>query len=321
MQDSDSARLRGINSELMTLYRRLQDEALDPAKEQLIRSQIVDLESEREALPTRILQDSKIQQYATILKSAASSLQLHRQSLQSFDGIPKSQQSPDEIRQKNILLNKLKTVEKKIDTYRQKLLEVGLLPYEIDDVILEGYREQHQRGLQKILRSLEVTLLEYLLDYYDQHTRLPDDLKEMIATWQQPDTRSRLNSTELQVLQVYENCLQHGIPLADIENVIRSVISWSDTQKQDNLNLLRSKLRAELPAAMPVEDIKTQVSNWIQRYVTQESLSPRQVEIVILIQKLRMYGISHKQLDSIYKSLGGQTDSIIHRLLNFFRLM
>ena len=39
---------------------------------------------------------------------------------------------------------------------------MGLRPFELDDIVLEGYREQNQRFSQKILKSFELALTDYL---------------------------------------------------------------------------------------------------------------------------------------------------------------
>jgi len=319
MQESDSQRLRAINTELIELYVRLHSEQLSKPQEQVVRSQIVDLEAERTTLPSKILYDNKVQQYVTILQSAASSLQLQRQSLYEFDGIPTSKLSPDQIRQHNILLNKIKSIEKKIETYRQKLSELGVLPFEIDDIILQGYRERHQRGLQKVLRSFEATLDEYLLDYYIQYDELPDDLFAMLTTWEHAEKRSHLTSIELQILQKRDECLQKGIPDADIHNVIKAKMTLSDAQQQDDLRQLQATLQMALSDLDVRADGRSVVENWITQYQQDKQLAPRQVEVVRLVIKLRMYGVSEKVINRLLMPDSKQDNGFFLSLKNRFR--
>ncbi len=319
MQESDSQRLQSINAELMELYIQLHDESLTITQEQLIRSEISDLESERDALPSQMRSDDKVQQYMIILKSAATSLQLHRQSLQAFSGKESFQLSADEVRQKNILLNKLKSAEKKIDTYRQKLTDLELLAFEIDDVLLAGYREQNQRFLQTLLQKFEATAIDYLIDYFEQNGQLPDNFYKLLMSWEQSENLQRLRSNELQLLQLWYDCVRSGIPRMDIISVIDSISAWSVEQKKESLNVLQSKL-AVIVEGTGETTLKVQIDSWMQQYDNNTLTSPREVEIVQLIKKMQMYAVSQKQIDAIVNSFSPQPqNSIMERLKRRFR--
>jgi len=315
MGQSDSQRLKEINTHLIQLYLRL--EQLDN-QEEAVWKEINRLESEKEQLPHTMVYSDRAQQYVVILRSAASSLQLQRYSLQVLINKPNELLSPDEIRQKNILLNKFKTSEKKIETYRQKLADMGLLPFEIDDIVLEGYREQNQRFLQRLLSSLESTIKDYLDGYYHEHGTIPTDFLHFMTSWEVAENRKSLTSTQLRILELKNDCLRKGVPSVDVTGAIRSVTQWDEDKKQSQLNLLASQLEQEFKTLDAQSDKVDVVNTWMKSYDAGKRLTPSQTKIVTLIKDLQMYGVSQQKIDFIL-SPSTQDNSLLKSFKNRFR--
>lgn len=316
MSQPDTQRLQAINSQLIKLYLQLEQADIE---EKQIRSEISRLEAERDSLPHTAVYSHRAQQYVTILRSAASSLQLQRQSLQPFSGKLNDKLQPDEIRQKNILINKLKTSEKKIATYSQKLTEIGLLPFEIDDIILDGYREQNQRYLQQLLRSLEATLEDYLREHYDEHGSIPEDFFALMASWENEDNRRLLPSTPLRILELKRECQRKGIPSDDINRMIQSIASWTDDKKQAQLDQLKSKLLQEAKTLRKDEDVAIKVTEWITAHIQNKRLSPDQTAIVKLILDMQMYGVPQDKINAVIAFKQQQDSGLLSSLKNRFR--
>lgn len=316
MSQSETQRLQAINTQLIELYLRLEDA---DNEEKQIRSEIQQLEAERDSLPHTTVYSHRAQQYVTILRSTASSVQLHRQSLQQFSGKPNDKLQPDEIRQKNILLNKLRISEKKVATYSEKLEDVGLLPFEIDDIILEGYREQNQRHLQQMLGSLEAAIEPYLHEYFDEHGNLPDNFLDLIESWDNLDNRRLLASSPLRILQLKTECLSKGIPLQDINNAILSVTRWDDAKKRAQLQLLKTKLQQEALQLKSNEDMATKVREWITADIQNQRLTPNQKAIVKLMMDLRIHGVAQEQIEAMFGSHELDDGGFLSSLKNRFR--
>lgn len=297
-QDSDTQRLRDINRQLLKLYVQSDQESLTVDQEREIQLKIQSLEAELGQLVPPLIQDEKLSQYIMILENTARTVQLYRQSLYDLPNKSTSQLSPDEIRQKNIMLNKFQSSEKKMRAYRQKLSVMGLQSFELDDIILRGYREQNQSVLQSLLRNLEQAIKVYLLEYYDKYGQLPDDMLTILSSWFYSESRSSLTYTQLKVSDSYQICLQKGIPVDDIEQTIQTVVFWDKSVKSQQLTILESKLKTEVDDS---QDRSQQVELWIQEYAAQQDLSPQQVEIVILVKELLMHGIQQTELDRVLK--------------------
>lgn len=302
MSESDTQRLREINSELLDLYLKLNQDTLEPDEEQSVRVAIFKLEAEKNDLPNELLLDNKVQQYVTILRSAASSLQLQRQTEHQYAEKMSKSPAPDEIRQRNINLNKRKTIEKKIETYRQKLLDLGLQPFEIDNIVLEGYREQSQRYSESLLRSFESTITDYLEEYYQDNQTLPEDVLALIGTWDQTEKRADLTYSQLRILEMKEKCLRRGIPLAEIERRVPSISQWDESKKQTQLRLLKSKLEQEIATRTEDMNIIDDVTSWQEFYESGKRLKPNQTQIITLINEMRMYGVPQTSIDNVLKS-------------------
>ncbi len=298
MQDSDTQRLRNINQQLLNLYVQSDQESLTVDEEREIQSQIQSLEAELSQLSLAPIQDEKLSQYIMILENTARTVQLYRQALHNLPNKSTSQLSPDEIRQKNITLNKFQSSEKKMRTYRQKLSDMGLQAFELDDIILRGYREQNQRVLQSLLSNLEQIIKVYLLEYYDKYGPLPDDMFATLSSWLYSESRSSLTYTQLKVSDLYQTCVQKGIPAETIAETIQTIIFWDMSVERQQLAVLESKLKIEVDDS---QDRSQQVELWIQEYDEQKDLSPQQIEIVILVKELLMHGIPQTELDRVLK--------------------
>lgn len=317
MAESDSQRLQAINMQLMNLYVQLHGEVLDVPQEKTVRSAIYDLESERETLPHHVRYDAKVQQYIVILQSAASNLQLYRQDLQPFTRRGNISLSADEIRQKNILMNKLKSAEKKVATYKQQLSDLGLLPFQIDSVLLDGYREQNQRRLQQLLRNLEATAIDYLLEYYEHKHTLPENFYGLLMSWEQAEQGQQLQTNEIQLLKLWNECVRSGIPQMDIVSVIDAVGTWSDETKQQHLEILQTKL-SDVFTNTDASNIAERVNSWIQQYDNGVLTSPSKVDIVMLVKKLRMYGVGQKRIDAVFEGFD-QPQNLLKKMNRLFR--
>lgn len=319
MGKSDTQRLREINSQLIKLYLRLHQLPVDDSEESRVRFEIMKFETKKDRLPKPLLYDDKIQQYVIILRSAASSLQLQRQTKNQFSDNAKSQLSPDEIRQKNIRLNKLNGIEKKIESYRQKLSDMGLRPFELDDIVLEGYREQNQRLSQKLLRSLELTILDYLEEIYQDKGNLPEDLLGSIQSWENDETRAELTYNQLRVLDAKTQCIQMGIQYVDIVMSIESVARWDNEKKQHQLHVLKSKLLQEIDILDGAVNVMVEVNEWAKQHEAGKRLKPNQVSIVTLINQMQMYGISQDKIEAMLNSLLPKSNGLFSSFKNRLR--
>lgn len=319
MGESDTQRLQQINSQLIDMYLKLNESSLTVADEQSLRSTIISLETEKKDLPHSLLFDDKIQQYVIILRSAASSLQRHRQIENQYSNEPSVKLIPDDIRQRNINLNKRRSIEKKIETYRQKLTDMGLRLYEIDDIVLEGYREQNQRFSQKLLNSLEIAISDYLEEFYQNVGYLPENIFAEILSWQEAKKRDELIYSQLRVVELTNDCLRKGIPLAEIEHTIRSITQWDEQKKQAQLDIVTSKLQQELTTLNDGITIMTAVKTWMQQHEADQRLTPNQVSIVMLINQMKMYGVSQDAIDTILKSFSPSNGGLFASIKNRFR--
>jgi hypothetical protein len=282
MGDSDTQKLQKINSQLLDLYLKLSQSPLKVDEEQSIRATIISLETGKKDIPISLLVDDKIQQYVIILRSAANSLQLHRQIEHQFADQKDEKLSPDETRQRNINLNKRKSIEKKIDTYRQKLSDMGLRQFELDDIVLEGYREQNLRLSEKLLRSFELTITDYLEELYQNNEVLPKDFFALIQSWEYSLDRTELGYNQLRILELKSACLRKGIPFSDIEKSVQTVTQWDDKKKQSQLRILTAKLQQEIVVLGEDVNIMDEVNEWIQHHQIGKRLKPNQSNIVSL---------------------------------------
>ena len=314
MDKFDTQRLSEINSQLLKLYLQLNQ---NPSDE--VRSEITKLEMKKDGLSDSVLYDVKTQQYVTILRSAASSLQLQRQTLHDFAHKPISQLRPDEVRQKNIAFNKLKSIEKKIESYHKKLTEMGLKSVEVDAILLEGYREQSERFLQNSLRVLESTIKDYLIEFYQDNNQLPENLLESIESWETTHNRQELTYSQLRILDIKSQCLLKGISQSEILSSIQSVSSWNEEKKEHQLQTLKIKLQQEIESSNMQVDITDLVDEWIQRYSTDKRLEPQQVAIVNLIQELQIYGVLQHEISRVLQSVSPQNRGVLSLLTNRFR--
>jgi|GEM_PF-1982055 len=302
MGESDTQRLQKINSQLIDLYLRLNEPSLTLDEEQSVLSSIYTLETEKNELPNNLLLDNKIQQYVIILRSAASTLQLQRQTEHQFSDDMDLKPAPDAIRQRNINFNKRQSIEKKIETYRQKLSEMGLRTFELDNIVLEGYREQNQRFSQKILKSLELAIADYLEEHYQNVGHLPEDVFALIQSWGDPKKRDELTYSQLRVLELKENCLRKGIPLVEIEQRIRANTQWDEQKKQAQLRSLKSKVQQEVAILEADVNIMTEIKAWTQLSQVGTHLKPTQANILLLINEMKMHGVQQDAIDAVLKS-------------------
>lgn len=314
MDQAETQRLQEINSKLIQLY--LRAEQIEH-QEHAIWDEIQHLESEKQKIPHDVIYSDQVQQYVIILRSAASTLQLHRHSLHPFSSQSNSELSSDEIRQKNILLNKSRNTEKKIETYRKKLADVGLLPFEIDDIILEGYREQNQKHLQQLLQLLVSELQAYVRGHYTLHGTLPSDLLQDTQTWEASDDIKQLSSMQHKVVKIVDECKRKGIPTEEISETIQSVGQWNSKQKQSNLDRLKTKLKQEFPT-LDDQDMATTVMEWIGQFKQNQRLSTNQTSIVLLIQDMQMYGVPQQQIDDLL-NVESKDSGILSTFKNRFR--
>jgi hypothetical protein len=319
MGESGTQQLRAINSQLIELYLRLYQLSTDENAEQSIRSKIVDLETDKDRLPNAVLHNDKFQQYIIILRSAASSLQLQRQTEYQFLDRKKSELSPDEIRQKNIRLNKRNSIEKKIKTYRQKLSDMGLSPFDLDDIVLEGYREQNQRLSQKLLKSLELTISDYFEEYYQNNGNLPVEFYSLIQSWENADNRDELTYNQLRILDAKAQCMQKGIPYFDVVMRIESVSQWNDDKKERQLRVLKSKLKQEKLIVSKDVNLLALVKEWTQQVESGKRLKPNQVSIVMLINEMQMYGVSQDKIEAVLESRSPKSNGFLSVFTNRFR--
>ena len=314
MSKSDLDRLKEINQQLLKLYFRLSQ-----TSSTLIRSEIMKLETEKSSLSTTVLYNERIQLYINILRSAAKSLQLQRQLLHDFADRPTTELTPDEIRQKNIAVNKLKSIEKKIERHRIELTKMGLSAVEIDDIILEGYREQSERYLENSLRTLESTVKDYLTEYYHDFGYLPEDLIGLIYTWEDVENRQDLTYSQLLILDVKSQCKFRGISDSEIELRIKSAMAWDNDKKTYQLKLLKTKLRHEIEKVGSEHIVIEAVDGWVQQYLAGEHLESAQVAIADLILEMQMYGVLKQEIKEVFNSFSTPKYSILQALTNRLR--
>lgn len=190
---------------------------------------------------------------------------------------------------------------------------MGLSLYDLDDIVLEGYREQNQKLSQKLLKSLELTISDYLEEYYQTNGNLPEDVMTLIQSW---NNRDELTYSQLRILDRKLECLQKGIPLVDIVQRIQSVARWDADKKEHQLRILKSKLKQEKLILSEDVDLLVVVGEWAQQIESGKRLNPNQTSIVMLINEMQMYGVSQDKIEAVLESSSAKSNGFISGFKN-----
>lgn len=319
MSESQDLHLQELNKRLLDLYMRLGQMAPDTEAYRDIQNQIRQIEAEKETIPQPILQAEKLQQYITILRSSAMTLQLLRQDLQHLSQDVVEDRTPDAIRQKNKWQVKLTATQKKVESYRAKLRELGMTPIQLDQIVLEGYREQNQRYLHSLVERLKVAVKAYVDEYYSQFFTLPENLAESVKSWELRENQKSLSEVQVRILDSKMNCMSKGIQYREIVEAIQSVCELRDSDRLQQLDSLSAFIRQSKKSGNRQSDMQAEVRNWMKLSQSGGKLDPTQVAVLQIMKDLRMYGVPEHVIHGAIKRGAGQSDGVMTSLKNRFR--
>ena len=254
-----------------------------------------------------------------MLRSSATTLQVLRQDLQQFSQDVVEDRTPDAIRQKNKWQGKLTATQKKVESYRANLRELGMTPIALDHIVLEGYREQNQRYLHSLIESLKGAVKAYVDEYYAQFFTLPENLADSVKSWELRENHNALTDIQRRILEAKSNCLSKGIEYREIVEAIQSVCELRDSDRSKQLNALSALIRQSKNTANCQADMLAEVRNWMKLSQSGAKLDPTQVAVLQIMKDLRMYSVPEHVIQGAIKRGAGQGDGLMTSLKNRFR--